>query len=62
MYFLIGNIEFSSFAFWVMDGGFISVLIVNTMSETRIRDLGGIITREFCGIKNVNFADLTRKM
>jgi hypothetical protein len=31
-----------------------------SMSETRIRDLGGIITRDFCGIKNVNFATLMR--
>jgi hypothetical protein len=30
------------------------------MSETRIHDLGGIITRNFCGIKNVNFATLLR--
>jgi hypothetical protein len=28
------------------------------MSETRIRDLAGIITRDFRGIKNVNFATL----
>ena len=28
------------------------------MSETRIRDLEGIITRDFRGIKNVNFATL----
>jgi hypothetical protein len=28
------------------------------MSETRIRDLAGIITRDFHGIKNVNFATL----
>jgi hypothetical protein len=30
------------------------------VSETRIRDLGGIITRNFRGIKNVNFATLLR--
>jgi hypothetical protein len=30
-----------------------------SLSETRIRDLGGInITRDFRGIKNVNFATL----
>jgi hypothetical protein len=28
------------------------------LSETRIRDLAGIITRDFRGIKNVNFATL----
>jgi hypothetical protein len=28
------------------------------VSETRIRDLAGIITRKFRGIKNVNFATL----
>ena len=28
------------------------------LSETRIRDLEGIITRDFRGIKNVNFATL----
>jgi hypothetical protein len=28
------------------------------MSETRIRDLAGIITGDFRGIKNVNFATL----
>jgi Ribonuclease G/E len=31
------------------------------MSETRIRDLAGIITCDFCGIKNVNFANLTQR-
>jgi hypothetical protein len=31
------------------------------MSETRIRDLAGIITCDFCGIKNVNFASLTQR-
>jgi hypothetical protein len=30
------------------------------VSETLIRDLAGIITRNFCRIKNVNFANLTR--
>jgi hypothetical protein len=32
------------------------------LSETHIRDLGGIITCDFSGIKNVNFVDLTCKM
>jgi hypothetical protein len=31
------------------------------MSETRICVLGGIITRHFRGIKNVNFAGLMRR-
>jgi hypothetical protein len=31
---------------------------MRTLSETRIRDLAGIIMRDFRGIKNVNFATL----
>jgi hypothetical protein len=31
---------------------------IPVLSETRIRDLAGIITRDFRGIKNVNFATL----
>jgi hypothetical protein len=31
---------------------------LNKMSETRVCDLAGIITRDFRGIKNVNFATL----
>jgi hypothetical protein len=36
----------------------VALLWLPSMSETCIRDLAGIITRNFCGIKNVNFATL----
>jgi hypothetical protein len=36
----------------------VNQLGIDIMSETRIRDLAGIITRDFRGIKNVNFATL----
>jgi hypothetical protein len=50
----------------IHDNSTLNIFIQNhesliAVSETRIRDLAGIITRDFRGIKNVNFANLTRR-